>query len=236
MRRRIFIGLAACVILPVPQIVNAENCDTATIDRLKRECLDLLRSAEATLQTGRNLVDAGTAKYVEASGPAADCLQGGYDILKAGFKDCNPSSPGLDPAACIITVAGIPDTIEKCGMAIALVQDALRLMREAKAVIGAAGVQFSDSGGDEIAGALRDCGDPICVELAGNLNGYATTAQQSVQRDIDKLTQLEKDLNVVKNALTVCNSDNSKCEEIPLSEVPSLEGSGGQQIPPIPLP
>lgn len=227
-RRRIVLGgLAAAGAWAGPS--RAQDCSQATVDRLLRDCETTLRDIAGTLDYAEGLRGRAKAKAVELVEPATKCVKGGYDLLRAAFLDCNPSSGAMNPASCIETVAGIPDLIEDCRTAHGLVIEILDLLRQARDVEGAAEVAFYEQGADAYADALSACGYPACARIAGELSQTARLRRERTERDMARMTRFRDQLQSVEAALRACDADTTQCEEIPLYEVPTLEDG---ELPP----
>lgn len=201
----------------------AQDCSADRITFLKERCLEILRDVAATIQSGRNVETAALSKGREAIEPSYNCLKGGYDLGLALFKDCNPSSPGVNPVACVETLVGVPDTIKACEAAISLVQEAWSLFEQAKFLYGTADVAFFDQGGGEIAEELEKCGEPGCLQLGQVLSEYAQQNRDRAQRNQDRLKVHENQLVGVKSELEACQQDSSSCDEIQQYQFPELE-------------
>jgi hypothetical protein len=164
------------------------------------------------------------AKFKEAAEPGFKCFKGSYDLLKAAAVECNLSSgPGFDPFSCFQTIAGIPDLIEDCRTAYALVAEAIDLVQQSRAFYGAAEVAFSDQGGDEIAVQLAACGETTCAEIAAALSDAARRAKERAERDIEILRRHQQTLQDVEAELQRCEVDDTQCREIPEHPVPQLD-------------
>ncbi|MGR3413329.1 hypothetical protein [Pseudooceanicola nanhaiensis] len=191
--------------------------------QLKRRCASILQDVTATTQSGRNLETAAWGKGQDAIEPSYDCLKGGHDLGVALFKDCNPSSPGINPVACVQTLVGVPDTIKACEAAISLVQEAWSLYEQAKFLYGAADVAFFDQGGGEIAEELEKCGELGCLQMGQALSEYAQQNRDRVQRNQDRLKEHEHQLVGIKSKLEACQQDSGSCDEIQQYQSPELE-------------
>ncbi|UUV08733.1 hypothetical protein [Ruegeria sp. YS9] len=222
-RRLFFCGVAVQVLFGSATISFAQDCNSENVEQLKKSCIAILRDVAATIQTGRNLETVAWGKGQESIKPSYDCLKGGYDLGVALFKDCNPSSPGVNPIACVQTLVGVPDTIKACEAAISLVQEAWSLYEQAKFLYGTADVAFSDQGGNEIAEELKKCGEPGCLQLAQALSEYAQQNRDRAQRNQDRLKEHENQLVGVKGELEACQQDSSSCDKIQQYQVPELE-------------
>lgn len=235
MERRLFLFTGVSFLTSYSSGALAQDCSDGTIAELKAICRDSLRAAASTASTADSYFDAAIAQYFEASEPVFKCVQGGYDILQAAFKDCNPLSPVPNPVACVNTILAIPGIIEDCKTAVRLLQKAITTTREAIALYGAAGVEFGDTGGDEAAQKLFDCGDPTCREMGQAIYGYANDGRARATRNLEKLTELEENLKSVHGNLERCLADTEQCEEVPLFSIPDLETRDAVP-PPINLP
>ena len=232
LRRRLFI-FAGLSLIASPTL--GQDCSSATVEELKADCIELLMDAQNLVISGDSFTDGSIAKFEEALEPSLKCLEGGYDLLKAAFKDCNPSSGVPDPVSCLRTINSIPEIIEDCETAVRLIIEALEIRRQAIALYGRAHVSFSDSGGDEIAAKLADCGETTCLELATAISRLASERRATAERDIQKLERLVDDLGTVDAALELCQDDTDQCNEVPQFEIPTLEGKG-EALPPIVIP
>lgn len=223
--RRTFLLFSATVFGSAffPGAVSAQDCSASRIAELNDQCLDILNDVASTIQTGRNLESAAWSKAQEAIQPSYDCLKGGYDLGKALFKDCNPSSPGVNPVACIETLVGVPDTIEACEIAVTLIREAWSLYEQASFIFGAAEVAFFDQGGGEIAGELEKCGESSCRELGQAMSDYARQNKERAERNRDRLNEHENQLTEVRNELEMCQGDSNSCTELPEHNSPDLE-------------
>lgn len=201
----------------------AQDCSTSHIAELKARCLDILNDIGSTIQTGRNLEVVAWNKAQEAAQPSYDCLKGGYDLAKALFKDCNPSSPGVNPVACVETMVGVPDTIEACETAVSLIREAWSLYEQASFIFGAAEVAFYDQGGGEIAEELEKCGESSCRELGQAMSDYARQNKERAERNRDRLKEHENQLIEVRDELDKCQGDSNSCTELPEHSFPELE-------------
>lgn len=195
---------------------------------MKRRCLELLTDLKKLIASGDNATKAPKEKFEEAAEPVLKCLKGGHDILKAAVKDCNPATGAPGPVACAQTVLNIPEIIADCQNAYGMIREALRLRRTARSIYGRAAVSFSDFGGDDIAADLATCGETTCLDLSNVLYGVAVESGAAADRDIEKLEKLLKDLGEVDEALRECSADTSQCREVPMSEIPTLEGIGDE--------
>lgn len=211
----------------LPGPASAEDCSPQTIHELKQQCLVSLSDVESTIISGQSVHRAGDSKAKEAFEPGLDCLKGGYDILKAAAKDCNPATPGTDPVACFDTLVGVPDTVAACRNAYELASEAISLYRQASVIYGAAGVAFSDQGGDEVAARLRACNENTCHDLNQALIAYAADARNRAERDRAKMERFRDSLSTTETALTRCQADQSLCSENSENGLPSLEGLPG---------
>lgn len=222
-----FWALGALLLFGLPGPASAEDCSPQTINALKQQCLVSLRDVESTIISGQSVHRAGDSKATEAFEPGLDCLKGGYDIMKAAAKDCNPATPGTDPVACIDTLVGVPDTVAACRRAYELASEAISLYHRASVFYGAAGVAFSDQGGDEIAERLRACNENNCHNMNQALIAYAADSRDRAERDRAKLERFRESLSTNERALTRCQADRSQCSENPENGLPSLEGLPG---------
>lgn len=225
-RRRIILGSFYIILCTgISRAAFAENCSSNHIAKLQNRCLDILNDVASTIQTGRNLETAAWAKAQAAIQPSYDCAKGGYELGKALFKDCNPSSPAVNPVACVETLVGVPDTVEACKDAITLVREAWSLYEQAAFIYGTADVAFFDQGGDEVADALDKCGEPSCWQISRSLSKYAQQSKERAGRNRDRLKQYEGQLIDVRRRLGECLSSSSSCSELPQYEFPALEAN-----------
>jgi len=228
-RRAFLIGLPTTAIsLNLGSAAMAENCETSHLDDLRQQCLKILQDIRSTILTGRSLETKAWDKAREASKPSFECAKGGYDLGLALSKDCNPSSPGVNPAACLATLAGVPDTITSCKNAINLVQQAWSLYEQAAFIFGTADVAFSDQGGDDIANQLAKCGEPSCLTLGRAVSQYARENQERAKRNKDRLKAYENKLNEIQVGLDKCKDDAGSCLELQQPEFPHLEPVGSE--------
>lgn len=223
--RRTFLlsSISATFTIGTSEAVSAEGCGANRITELKDHCLDILRDIAATIQTGRSLEEAAWNKAQAAIEPSYNCAKGAYDLGKALFADCNPSSPAVNPAACIETLVGVPDTISACEGAITLVHEAWSLYEQAAFIFGTADVAFYDQGGGEIVEELDRCGESNCAQLGRAVTDYARRNQERTLRNRDRLRDYEKSLQNVQKILEGCQKDPASCTEVPEHAFPGLE-------------
>lgn len=224
-RRRQFVATSCATALygSVGQFAFAESCSSNRISELKERCLMILNDIELTIQTGRNLENAAWAKGQEATGPSYECVKGSYDLGLALFKDCNPSSPGVNPVACVETLVGVLDTVQACETAVSLVREAWSLYEQASFIFGTAKVAFFDQGGGEIAAELDKCGEPSCLMLGRGISEYAQQNQERALRNRDRLKDHENQINELRDRLERCRQDSNSCVELPQYQFPALE-------------
>jgi len=103
------------------------------------------------------------------------------------------------------------------------------------AIYGAADVEFGETGGEEAAAKLFECGDPACKEMGAALSAYIQANIAKGKRNLEKMTTLESNLNAVHKNLEKCLNDTDQCEEVPLFDIPVLE-ERVDSPPPINLP
>lgn len=225
--RRVFLllSVSSCFCAYFPNAASAQDCSASRIAELKNQCLDILNDIASTILTGRNLEAVAWNKAQEAIQPSYDCVKGGYDLAKALFKDCNPSSPGVNPVACVETLVGVPDTVEACETAVTLIREAWSLYEQASFIFGAAEVAFYDQGGGEIAEELEKCGESSCRELGQAMSDYARQNKERAERNRDRLKEHENQLIEVRDELKKCQEDSSSCTELPEHSFPDLESA-----------
>lgn len=191
---------------------SGQECAPAQIEEWKSLCRQSLVDVANTVDYGDQIARAGIARAEEAVRPSIECVKGGGELLAALFKECNPTSPAVNPVACAETLVGVPDTIESCEMAADRISVAIDRFREAQAVYGAAEVAFSDQGGDDVVEKLRQCGDSTCFDLAGQISGYAARRKQTALENLDELKRQLDEIVGTKQELEQCQLLETNCE------------------------
>lgn len=209
-----------------PSRLFAQECSGNRVEDLKEQCRDLLEDRIKLIVSGHNFTDASIKKFLEAAEPASKCLKGGYDLAKTLYVECNPYTPGTDLVSCASTLSDVPDTVKECKLAINLIEEAVKIRKQARFFYSRAEISFGDSGGDEIWEELQKCGESICYDLALASERLTRDGRDRSDRDLEKMQNLISNLEEVSNTLSSCVANQEKCEEVELFSIPKLEGKG----------